>query len=81
MFCVIYKSLKKADTYLYLTNPEDFSRVPEALLSMFGEPVHVMELELGPERRLAREDVFKVMEALREQGWYLQMPPTPGAVH
>lgn len=81
MFCVIYKSPKKPDTYLYITTPDDFSRVPGALLGMFGEPEQVMELELTPARRLAREDVARVMEALQENGWYLQMPPTPGATH
>jgi len=81
MYCVIYKSRKKLDTYLYLSTPDDFSRVPEALLGMFGEPEQVMELELNPGRRLAREDVLRVMEALRERGWFLQMPPTPGAAH
>lgn len=79
MFCVIYKSRKKPDAYLYLSTPDDFSHVPEALMAMFGEPEQVMELELSPERRLAREDVNKVMEALAERGWFLQMPPRPGA--
>ncbi|MGB8144687.1 MAG: YcgL domain-containing protein, partial [Chromatiaceae bacterium] len=38
-------------------------------------PVFVMELALHPERRLAREDVAKVMTNLDTQGFHLQMPP------
>lgn len=75
MFCAIYKSTRKQDTYLYVATKDDFSRVPEQLLSMMGTPAHVMDLELTPERRLAREDVGEVMRCLSEQGWFLQMPP------
>lgn len=74
MFCAIYKSLKKYDTYLYVAAKDDFSRVPESLLRLLGQPVHVMDLELSPERKLAQEDVVEVMKNLQERGWYLQMP-------
>lgn len=74
MLCTIYKSRVRQDTYLYVATRNDFSRVPESLLRMLGEPVHVMDLELTPQRRLAREDVGVVIQSLAEQGWYLQMP-------
>ena len=44
-------------------------------MARFGEPVLVIELELSPQRALAREDVTQVMHNLREQGFHLQMPP------
>lgn len=75
MYCAIYNSRTRQDIYLYLVDKDDFSRVPEALLRMLGQPVHVMDLELTPERRLAQGDAREVMRTLREQGWYLQMPP------
>ncbi|EBW9754898.1 hypothetical protein DQR83_15100, partial [Salmonella enterica subsp. enterica serovar Infantis] len=31
MFCVIYRSSKRDQTYLYVEKKDDFSRVPEAL--------------------------------------------------
>ncbi|WP_419621567.1 YcgL domain-containing protein [Thiolapillus sp.] len=34
-----------------------------------------MELELHPERRLARANAEKVLKQLAEEGYYLQMPP------
>ncbi len=74
MFCAIYKSLKKYDTYLYVAAKDDFSRVPESLMRLLGQPVHVMDLKLSPERKLAQEDVAEVMKNLQEQGWHLQMP-------
>jgi len=73
--CVVYRGSRKADTYLFVERAGDFSRVPEALLAQLGELAQVLELELHPERRLARADVAVVMQALRENGFYLQLPP------
>ena len=74
MQCAIYKSRKKQDTYLYLTAKDDFSRIPEPLLKLIGEPIHVMDLDLSPERKLAQEDTAEVLRNLDERGWHLQMP-------
>ena len=73
MYCAIYKSAKKLDTYLYMATKDDFSRVPEALLNILGKLIYVFDLELTPERNLAREDVNEVIRHLNEQGWHLQM--------
>jgi uncharacterized protein YcgL (UPF0745 family) len=73
--CWIYKSPLKDEMYLYLAGEADFEPVPTPLMERFGTPVRVMALELHPERRLAREDVCKVMQNLREQGYHLQLPP------
>ena len=73
--CWIYRSPRKEEMYLYLPVEDDFSAVPQALISRFGTPVKVMELTLTPGRTLAREDVNQVMENLRSQGFHLQMPP------
>jgi uncharacterized protein YcgL (UPF0745 family) len=75
MQCYIYKSLKKAELYLYIDNKDDFSKVPETLISGLGVPEFVMELELSPKKKLAREDVNKVMASLKDKGFFIQMPP------
>lgn len=65
--------------YLYVDKAEDLARVPEALLERFGKPELAMTLVLHAGRTLARVDVTRVMEALRESGYFLQMPPQPEA--
>ena len=75
MQCVIYKGSKKPDSYLFIEREDDFSRVPESLLSMLGSLEYVMTLELHQELRLARASVSEVMCKLEEQGYYLQLPP------
>jgi len=73
--CAIFKSPRKNEMYLYVLKAEGLERVPEALLPFFGTPVHAFDLVLSPERKLAREDITKVLENLDNQGYHLQMPP------
>ncbi|HEY5717819.1 MAG TPA: YcgL domain-containing protein [Motiliproteus sp.] len=75
LICSIYKSSKKDEMYLYVDKQEDLKRVPDALLEVFGRPVGAMTLLLTPEKKLARVDVQQVMDSIREQGYFLQMPP------
>lgn len=75
MLCAIYKSSKKAETYLYVEKRDDFSKVPEPLMATFGKPQFVMLFNLAGEKKLVRTDKEKVKEALREPGYYLQLPP------
>ena len=75
MHCWIYRSSKKEEMYLYLREKDQFKDIPEALLKRIGKLEFVMQLQLHPKRKLAREDVNKVMENLRTQGFHLQMPP------
>ena len=75
MQCFIYKSLKKDFFYLYVPKKDDFSKVPDALISHFGKMEFVIDLELSPERKLAMEDAGKVIKSLKEQGFFVQLPP------
>lgn len=61
--------------YLYLTKEDDFENIPKPLLERFGQATLVMELELHSGRKLALEDITKVMTNLRELGFHLQIPP------
>jgi len=76
MQCWIYRSNKQDEMYLYLAVRDQFERVPEALLTRFGKPELVMDVDLASRDKLARADITKVKQALIEQGFYLQVPPT-----
>lgn len=73
--CSIYKSPRKNEMYLYVLKADGLERVSEGLLTAFGKPQHAFDLVLSPERKLAREDIAKVLENLDKQGYHLQMPP------
>ena len=79
MLAHVYKSLKRADTYVYLAARDDFARLPEPLRSQLGELRFVLEVALSPERRLARENPAEVMENLAARGFHLQFPPSQAA--
>lgn len=76
MLCSIYKSSKKEGTYLYIPKKDDFSKVPEQLMAMFGKPLPVMTINLQG-RTLALVSVEKVRESLIKDGFFLQLPPPP----
>ncbi len=78
MHCAIYKGHRKPDTYLFVERPDDFSRLPGALLQMMGRLELVMELDLAKRRSLARVDPVEVMRHLKDSGYYVQMPPSEG---
>jgi hypothetical protein len=75
MLCAIYKSPKKAQTYLFVKTRDDFSAVPEALMNTFGTPILVTLINLATKEKLAMADLDKVKVNLNEQGFYLQLPP------
>ena len=75
MLCTIYKSTRKAQTYLFVNKRDDFSSVPEALMKTFGTPNLVTIINLDTKDKLAMADLEKVKTNLNEQGFYLQLPP------
>ena len=76
MQAYVYKSLRKADTYVYLATRDDFARLPEPLRTQLGALQFVLEVALTPERKLALENVAVVRENLSQRGFHLQFPPT-----
>ena len=75
MRCFVYKSLRKADTYVYLAQRDGGALLPEGVRLALGELAFVMELDVSPGRRLAREDPAVVRENLASRGFHLQMSP------
>jgi uncharacterized protein YcgL (UPF0745 family) len=74
--CVVYKSVRKADAYLYVVEADDFAAVPATLLEMLGRLEYVMDLWLTPERKLARADADEVRDALSSQAITCNCRPT-----
>ena len=79
MRAYVYKSLKRADTYVYLAARDDFARLPEPLRTRLGSLAFVLDVDLAPDRKLAREDAATVMENLAARGFHLQFPPSSAA--
>jgi uncharacterized protein YcgL (UPF0745 family) len=77
--CFVYKSLRRADTYVYLREAEGFGVLPPPIAEQLGTLGFVIEIELSSQRKLARENVDMVMLNLDTQGYHLQWPARESA--
>jgi uncharacterized protein YcgL (UPF0745 family) len=75
MRCTVYRSSRKEYTYLYLADGMRLDDLPEPLIALFGESEAVVRLDLAERTRLAHADPETVRSRLREEGYYLQLPP------
>lgn len=75
MICAVYKSGRRANTYLFVKKRDVFDDVPEPLMEMFGSKTLVMIVPLSKRDHLGIADIDKVKSALVEKGYYLQIPP------
>jgi uncharacterized protein YcgL (UPF0745 family) len=71
----VYRSKRKEGMYLYVEQNKGLETLSEPLLKQFGVAEHAMVLVLTPEKKLANADVEKVIQAVQNEGFYLQMPP------
>lgn len=75
IICSIYRSKKKDEMYLYVDKTKALSLVPEALMLMFGQAEHRMDMLLSADKQLARADAGAILADIEAKGYYLQMPP------
>ncbi|MGF2734971.1 YcgL domain-containing protein [Marinobacter sp. DUT-1] len=73
-FISVFRSSRKADTYVFVRRGQNWDELPEGLRGIFGAPIHSMDLLLTPDRKLARANGKQVLEAIKEKDFYLQMP-------
>jgi uncharacterized protein len=71
----IYKGSRRAETYLYIPEENNFQRVPKDLLDALGTLQFVMQLEIDEQRRLARVDAKDIMKSVSLVGYFLQLAP------
>jgi uncharacterized protein YcgL (UPF0745 family) len=76
----IFKGHKKEEMYLYVEQKNGLKSVPDDLLATFGQTESVMVLLLTKDKKLARVTASDVLDAIEDQGYFLQMPPPPEAL-
>ncbi len=70
----IYRCNLKPDMYIYLAEEDVFDNVPKEIFNSLGIVEFCMELEITPDRKLAREDTKTVLNNLKEHGFHIQLP-------
>ncbi len=74
MKAFIYRCNLKPDMYIYLAEEDEFDNVPKEIFNSLGIVEFCMELEITPDRKLAREDTKTVLNNLKEHGFHIQLP-------
>jgi uncharacterized protein YcgL (UPF0745 family) len=77
MHCYVYKSARRAETYVYLAASDGFDVLPDVLRQQLGNLTLALEFELSANKRLARADAADVIDQISATGYYLQVPPPP----
>ena len=61
-FVSVFRSSKKNDTYVFVRRDQKWEDLPEGLRTIFGQPVHSMDLLLTPDKKLARTTGKQVLD-------------------
>lgn len=73
MWCYIYRSSKKDNSYLYMAKENDFSQVPESLMAVFGQPTFVMKVLLDGKRKFVVGTAQEIEQRIKNDGFFVQM--------
>jgi len=75
MDCFVYRSNKKQGMFLYLLEKDDFACVPDSLIHLLGDITFSFEFDLSKDRKLVKAEASEVIRIIKENGFFLQMPP------
>lgn len=73
MWCYIYRSPKKENSYLYIDTENDLSKVPDVLMNVFGEPILVMKVLLDGKRQFVVGSSQDIEDKIKQDGFFVQM--------
>lgn len=71
----IFRSRRKEGAYVYMKKGTPIDSLPSALREQLGGLESAMVLVITEDKKLARAEAKSVMQAIADQGFYLQMPP------
>ena len=77
MLCQVFRSKRREGLYLYVEKGTDLEALPAALMDRFGPAQSALMMMLSEDKKLARTDGATVMAAIRDKGFYLQLPEMP----
>lgn len=75
MECIVYRSERRPDTYVYMADAATLTRLPPELTRVLGRLTEALRFELTASRKLAREDAARVLANLQQMGYHVQFPP------
>ena len=71
----VYRSNRKAGTYLFVADAEDLGNLPDDLKARLEPLEWVMAIDLAERETLAATRPATVIDSIESQGFFLQLPP------
>jgi len=78
MECIVFRSQRRADAYVYVLDAAALETLPTELKTGLAPWTEALRFELTAERKLARVDASALIEHLKRIGYHLQVPPPHG---
>ena len=75
MKCEVYRSNRKAGTYLFVADAEDLGNLPDDLKARLEPLEWVMAIDLAERETLAATRPATVIDSIESRGFFLQLPP------
>lgn len=75
MKCEVYRSNRKAGTYLFVAVAEDLGNLPDGLTAPLEPLEWVMAIDLAERETLAAIRPATVIDSIESRGFFLQLPP------
>ena len=75
MKVAVYKTHKYENLFLYVSEAEGLTRVPQSLLTKFVDRCLVLNFDLTIGVSLAKENPEVVLNNIDRMGYHLQLPP------
>ena len=75
MKCEVYRSNRKAGTYLFVADAEDLCNLPDDLKARLEPLEWVMAIDLAERDTLAATRPATVIDSIESRGFFLQLPP------
>lgn len=73
--CHVYRCTTKQGMYVYLAEKDHFEAIPTDLRERLGKLEYSFEFTLSENRKLVRYDAKQVIQRMKDDGYFLQMPP------
>ncbi len=74
MQVTVYRSSVKDGLYVYLGEEIAIDSLPAPVLKQLGVPEKALEFDLTDDRKLPNANTEEVIDAVKSQGFYVQMP-------
>lgn len=71
----VYRSVRKDGAYLYIEKGYAMDKLPADMRKLLGTLNLALTMILTQEKKLAQVSALRVIEAIDDTGFYLQMPP------